>query len=158
MLTYSGLALACCVVVGGGGGGTTRLKLLKLAVGVGTGWWWCRSGSRLRRDLVREESLEGTPASGLAAAPGDVCGWARWGWPAPPPVDCSSDDVELSCRCLGCGMGLFFEGVSVGDGEGDETRGAAWQAGTVLSAVFGTSLRKNGGENSFFAIPWQLHL
>ena len=21
--------------------------------------------------------------------------------------------------CLGCGMGLFFEGVSVGDGEGD---------------------------------------
>jgi len=36
--------------------------------------------------------------------------------------------VELSCRCLGCGMGLFFEGVSVGDGEGDETRGAAFDA------------------------------
>ena len=56
MLTYSGLAFDCCCVVGGG---TTRLKLLKLAVGVGTGWWWCRSGSRLRSDLVREESLEG---------------------------------------------------------------------------------------------------
>ena len=25
-------------------------------------------------------------------------------------------------------MGLFFEGVSVGDGEGDETRGAAFDA------------------------------
>ena len=36
--------------------------------------------------------------------------------------------MELSCRCLGCGMGLFFEGVSVGDGEGDETRGAAFDA------------------------------
>ena len=43
--------------------------------------------------------------------------------------------MELSWRCLGCGMGLFFEGVSVGDGEGDETRGAAFDAGLGASGT-----------------------
>ena len=54
VLTYSGFDLGgCCCTAGAG---TTRLKLLKLAVGVGTGCAWC--GRRLRRDLVKEESLE----------------------------------------------------------------------------------------------------
>ena len=56
-------------------------------------------------------------------------GWgALWWWLWWGLVDWRREEVEVleeliwpCCPrcCLGCGMGLFFEGVSVGDGEGD---------------------------------------
>ena len=98
------------------------MKLLKFAVGVGTGCAWC--GRRLRRDLVSEESLEDeTGVEGMGW--GALWCWWLWWWGL---VDWRREEVEVleeliwpACPrcCLGCGMGLFFEGVSVGDGEGD---------------------------------------
>ena len=68
-----GSGCACVAVVAGGG--TTRLKLLKFAVGVGTGCAWC--GRRLRRDLVSDESLEAEETGML----GEGMGWgALWWW------------------------------------------------------------------------------
>ena len=102
--------------------------------------------------MVNEESLE----EGPIAAEG--IGWGALWWPhdeEDEDVDWRSELVEvlLSWRCcLGCGMGLFFEGVSVGDGEGDGTPGAAaaaFDAGLAAASGMAGEEADEGGAGNY---------